>query len=482
MNDARILIIDDERNLRNSLAEYLALEGFRCSGAANGEEGLALLERELFSAVLLDLRMPGMDGLEVLDRIRTGGPGLPVIIMSAHGDINDAVSAMKKGADDYVVKPFDPGELAVRLEKALEKNRLLRLADVGRRLYDEPASRGGADGSRWLGDDPAMHSVVTLVRKASPSSATVLVTGESGTGKEVIARELHRQSPRSGGPFVPVNVGAIPESLQESELFGFEKGSFTGADRSKQGLFELASGGTLFLDELGEMSPSLQVKLLRVLQERVVVRVGGTRPIPVDVRVVAATNRDLEEAVRAGAFREDLYFRVNVIRIHIPPLRERPLDIAPLAGMFLARFSRETGKKISGISPAALKLLTEYPFPGNVRELENAMERAVILAEGDELGPADFTLSSRLRPPPAGSAAAESAAASAAASAPAAPASLAAPAVQSEVLSVREAERQAIVSALAVTGGHREKTASELGISRRTLLNKMREYGLLGKD
>jgi two-component system response regulator AtoC len=288
----------------------------------------------------------------------------------------------------------------------------------------------------------------------------VLVTGESGTGKEIIAREIHRQSTRSAGPFVPVNVGAIPETLLESELFGYEKGSFTGAENRKLGLFELASGGTLFLDELGEMPLSMQVKLLRVLQDRTIMRVGGTRPIPVDVRIVAATNRDLEALVRNGTFREDLYFRVNVIRLKLPALRDRPLDIAPLAGMFTARFSREMRKPVSGLSPEALSMLSAYGFPGNIRELENLIERAVILCEGDVLEPRDFMIDrlaleeDSLRPD---SRAAANPAASAFTASAASPAA--------SPVSVRDAEKQAIV-------------AAELGISRRTLLTKMKEYGL----
>lgn len=451
----KILIIDDEKNLRESLAEFLALDGFSCTGAETGEKALALLENELFDAVVLDLRMPGMDGLSALRKIRDMSLALPVIMMSAHGEIADAVQAMKLGASDYLVKPFDPAELAIRLDKAVADGALIRMARVGIRLdAARSAGSGNSAGGAWMGDDPAMKEPLSLVRRVAPAATTVLITGESGTGKEVVAREIHRLSPRSGGPFVPINVGAIPESLLESELFGFEKGSFTGADARKQGLFELASGGTLFLDELGEMPLLTQVKLLRVLQERTVMRVGGQRPIPIDVRIVAATNRDLESAVREGKFREDLYFRVNVIRIRLPALRERPLDIAPFAGLFLSRFSREMAKPIRAISPEALRLLSAYSFPGNIRELENMIERAVILCETDTLGPDDFSVDQptlRDRTPSSPSA---------------------------SPVSVRDAERQAIVAALGRNARHRERTAAELGISRRTLLNKMKEYGL----
>jgi two-component system response regulator AtoC len=450
----KILIIDDEKNLRESLAEFLALDGFSCSGAETGEKALSLLENEIFDAVVLDLRMPGMDGLSVLKKIREMSLALPVIMMSAHGEISDAVQAMKLGATDYLVKPFDPAELAIRLDKSVADSALIRMARVGIRLDEARHSGSNPAGGAWLGDDPAMKDPLSLIRRVAPAATTVLITGESGTGKEVVAREIHRLSPRAAGPFVPINVGAIPESLLESELFGFEKGAFTGADARKQGLFELASGGTLFLDELGEMPLLMQVKLLRVLQERTVMRVGGQRPIPIDVRIIAATNRDLEVAVREGKFREDLYFRVNVIRIRLPALRERPLDIAPFAGLFLSRFSREMAKPIQAISPEALHILASYPFPGNIRELENMIERAVILCESDTLMPEDFALEQ--------------------------PALQARPlsATSAIPVSVRDAEKQAIIAALERNARHRERTAAELGISRRTLLNKMKEYGL----
>lgn len=467
----RILIIDDEKNMRESLAEYVALDGYSAEGAGDGETGLALLLREVYRAVILDLRMPGMDGLAVLAKIRESGVSVPVLMMSAHGDISDAVEAMKRGAADYLVKPFDPAELVLRMRKAIGSADLERLATVGKRLatvgqrlaagLDAPAaptavSIGNASpDSGWISVDPSMLAIRRMVERVAGTSSTVLVTGESGTGKEVVARELHRLSRRSSGPFVPVNVGAVPESLLESELFGHEKGSFTGADARKTGLFELASGGTLFLDELGEMPAQTQVKLLRVLQDRTVMRVGGTRPIPIDVRIIAATNKDIEHAVATGTFREDLYFRLNVIRLRLPPLRARPGDIAPLTALFVEKYSREMGKPVKGISPEALDLLRTYPFPGNVRELENSIERAVILCENGLIVPADLALEHV-------SAAQDSGALSA----------------SERGGSMRDAEHRAILDALERNGWHRERTAGELGITRRTLLNKMKEYGI----
>lgn len=480
----RVLIIDDERNLRESLAEFLALDGYDCVGAGSGEEGLDRLSRESFDAALLDLRMPGIDGLETLVRIRDGGPGIPVVMMSAHGEIGDAVEAMKRGATDYLVKPFDPAELSIRLAKAIADDRLIRLARIGERLAEPSVPDTGSVG--WLGDDPSMSAVGSLVRRVAPTNSTVLITGESGTGKEVVAREIHRLSQRAAGPFVPVNVGAIPETLLESELFGHEKGAFTGADARRAGLFELATGGTLFLDELGEMPPSMQVKLLRVLQDRTVTRLGGGRPIPVDVRIVAATNRDLEARVRDGLFREDLYFRINVIRIKLPPLRERKADIPALAGLFLARFARESGKDIFEFTPEALRALLVYRFPGNVRELENIVERAVILCESTTIGIDDLLMESSLlggrESLPERNEVSSSPAGGIAVNAPGVDALTDSDQVAFSKVSIREAERRAVIAALARNGGHRERTAAELGISRRTLLNKMKEFGLLPRE
>lgn len=448
LSERHVLIVDDEHNLRDSLIEYLALENFTCMGAQNAAEAFSLLDSQIFDAVVLDLRLPGMDGLGILSTVKERIPRLPVIMISAHGDIPDAVEAMKLGAVDYLVKPFDPAELSIRLEKAISDSRLIHMAVVGQRLAESASSE-----HIWRSSSPSMKEVYRMVDRVSPMPSTVLITGESGTGKEVIARDIHRLSPRSSGPFIPINVGAIPETLLESELFGYEKGAFTGATTRKTGLFELAAGGTLFLDELGEMPESMQVKLLRVLQERIVLRLGSTRPLPIDIRIVAATNRDLAAAVRDGSFREDLYFRINVIEIHLPPLRERQSDIAPLAGFFLSRFAKEMGKSVTGLTPAALASLYSYPFPGNIRELENSIERAVILADGPELDSSDFFF-------------------------PETKFEMEESIQEKPTLSIRGVEKKTIVSALERNNGHRERTAGELGISRRTLLNKIKEYGL----
>jgi two-component system response regulator AtoC len=445
----RVLVVDDEKRMVESLVDYLRLEDIEALPAGNGEEARESLMRETFDAVVTDLRMPGLSGLELLKWIDSEGPDLPVIMISAHGEVKDAVEAMKLGARDYLVKPFAPEELVLRLRKALAGSRSAGMAAAGARLH--------ADGSPLVGESPAMKEVGRLIAKAAPSGATILLTGESGTGKEVAARLIHDSSGREG-PFVAVNIGAMPENLLESELFGHEKGAFTGADSRKLGLFEAAQGGTLFLDEIGDLPLHLQVKVLRAIQEKKVMRLGATRSLPVDVRLLAATNRDLEEEVAEGRFREDLYYRLNVIRIRLPPLRERAGDVSLLAGFFFRKLSASLGRRLEGLSPEALALLEAYSFPGNVRELENAMERAMILAEGPVLGPRDFVFAS------GGSLA--SARGEALGDYFAVPRSLA------------EIEKKAIEASLSRNGWHREKTAGELGMTRRTLLNKIKEYGI----
>ncbi|HOJ98320.1 MAG TPA: sigma-54 dependent transcriptional regulator [Termitinemataceae bacterium] len=469
-----VLVIDDERNLRESLKLYLEGEDFRVLLAPSAEAGKDVLEKERCDVVVVDLKMPGMSGLDFLHWMKESGPAIPLIMMSAHGDIQDAVEAMKGGAADYLVKPFHPEELVVRLRRVVSEARLISRAQVVEAVHRGTAKKanGKEHDEVWLGESPAMKTLRALIDKVAPTDSTVLITGESGTGKEVVARSIHRLSKRSDGPFVPINLGGIPENLLESELFGYEKGAFTGAEGRKVGLFELASGGTLFLDEIGDMPLHLQVKLLRVLQDRKLIRLGGSRPIPIDVRIIAATNKNLEEAVREGRFREDLYYRLAVIRLHIPPLREQKEDIPVLAQRFTERFARELGRYPRRLSAEVLQFLDRYPFPGNVRELENAIERAVILSEGEEIKIEDFSFAGPWQAsPPAFSGMGTPAAVG---EPPRNPSGLSG----FEGRSLQELEREAIRLALLRNGGHREKTAQELGITRRTLLNKIREYGL----
>jgi two-component system response regulator AtoC len=435
----RVLIADDEKNIRESIAAYIAAEGMETTTAADGAEARALLEEEAFECLVLDLRMPRMDGLSLLSWLQESGPPVPVIVISAYGDVRDAVQAMKLGARDYLVKPFDPEELVMRLRRVLEETALAGQAEAGRRALAETG---------WIGADVKMRAVRALVEKVAPAASTVLITGESGTGKEVAARLLHALSQNRDGPFVAINVAGVPDGLLESELFGHEKGAFTGATDRKRGMFELAASGTLFLDEIGDMPLHLQVKLLRVLQERKVQRLGGTLSLPINARIVAATNRDLESLLREGKFREDLYYRLNVIRVEIPPLRERRGDIPALAGAFVEKLNRQMGRRVRGFDPDALARLSAYSFPGNVRELENRVERAYILCSSDLITARDLgePFSRPARAPRAGR--------------------------------LRDQERELIEKVLSKHGGNRTRAAAELGISRRTLINKIRDAGL----
>lgn len=442
----KVLICDDEENIRNLMKRFLALEGLDSDTAENGLSAERMLRSDVYDAVLIDLRMPGMDGLELLKWLRQEGFRMPAIMISAHGEITDAVEALKNGADDYIVKPFDPEEVVIKLKNLVEAASLKSVAESS-----------GKDGS-LVGESPEMMDVQRIIEKIAPTHATVLITGESGTGKEVVAREIHRLSSVKEGPFIAINIGGVPENLLESELFGYEKGAFTGALQRKTGLFELASGGTLFLDEIGDMPFSLQVKILRVLQEKKITRLGGTNPMPINARIIAATNKDLESMVREGHFREDLFYRLNVVRIHIPPLRERPADIPVLAAYIIAKYSKEMGLKITGFTPEALDALRHHSFYGNVRELENIIERAMIFADSETIGINDLDLRSGLQKNDV---------------LKAVPAS--------DVLTLREAERNAIIRALQRWEGNRTRAAEELGISRRTLISKIQEYGI-GKE
>ncbi len=383
----RILIADDHDALRRGLARGLTEAGHETEEASNGNAAIERLHDSYFDVVLSDLKMGGSDGMDVLRTTRALHPTTAVILMTAFGSVNTAVEAMKIGAFDYVQKPFEIEEMEVKIEKALEvrrvKNDLEYLRGTQQDLYDF---------DRIVGSSPALQKVLDIVKKVAKSNTTVLIRGETGTGKELIAGAIHHNSLRNARNFVKVNCAALQENLLESELFGHEKGAFTGADKQRIGRFEQADGGTLFLDEIGDMSPSTQAKILRVLQEHEFERLGGTRTLRVDVRLIAATNRDLSAMVQSGQFREDLYYRLNVVSIEMPPLRERKDDIVPLANTFIRRFSAELKKKIDGLEPEAQKLLMRYNWPGNIRELENTIERAMLLAEGRGIATEDLRL------------------------------------------------------------------------------------------
>jgi two-component system response regulator AtoC len=443
----RVLIVDDEHNIRSSLQKYLRLENIESQGAENGGAAMDWLSREHFDAVILDLKLPDKSGHEVLEWIQNRGISSPVIMISAHGEIADAVQSLKTGAQDYLVKPFDPAELIIRLRALVENKRREHVLEAVRRTEGQ-----GRGENLLLGGSPGILRIGKQIDKIAGSDVTVLITGESGSGKEVAAREIHRRGPHCGEPFAAVNMGGIHEGLMESELFGHEKGAFTGAAGRRLGLFELAGRGCLFLDEIGEMPMPLQVKLLRVLQERKIRRLGGGSDIPVNARIISATNRDPEALVKEGRFREDLYYRLNVFRLSIPPLRERREDIPLLARHFL---DRKSPKGSHTLTPGALEKLVNYPFPGNIRELENILERALIYCEDGRIREGDIDLHEGAavqdRPVPDFAAAA---------------------------MTLEEMEKQAIIAALADAGGNRTRAAELLGVSRKTILNKIKLFGL----
>ncbi len=450
MDHRRVLVVDDEESMRHMLSLLLRKEGYDVEAVEDGERALEALERERYDFVLCDIKMPGLDGLGFLKRLRER-PGLDttVIMMSAYGTVDTAIECMKLGAYDYIAKPFRKDEIVLTLRKAEERERLRREV---RRLRKEVQREYAF--SSIVAKSHKMLEVFEIIKKVAGYDTTVLITGESGVGKELVARAIHYNSSRREGPFVPVNCGAIPESLLESELFGFVKGAFTDAQRTKKGLFEEADKGTLFLDEIGELPKELQVKLLRALQEGEIRRLGDTRPLRVDVRIIAATARDLAAEVREGRFREDLYYRLRVIPIHIPPLRERKEDIPLLAEHFLKIYTAKTGKLLKGFTPEAMRVLTTYNWPGNVRELENAVERAVILEDGDYI--TGESLSFLLEEAPQGR----------------------------EIcgLSLKEAqkelEKRLIREALKEAKGNKSRAARLLEISYRALLYKLKEYGM----
>jgi len=387
MSSTRVLIVDDELIMRESLAGWLERDGHSVHTAASGEEAMELLTDTRFDILLVDIKMEGMSGLEVLQSVKESDPDVAVVMITAYGSIPTAIEAMKKGAYDYMLKPFDPNELGVLIEKIIHHQEQAR-----ENLYLREQFKERTRFESMIGQSKPMQEIFNLICDVAPMDSTVLITGETGTGKGLAARAIHSNSPRCNGPFVTVNCGSIPEHLMESELFGHQKGAFTDAKETKKGRLELAHGGTLFLDEIGEISMRMQIDLLRVLEDRVFYRVGGTQPMEADFRVIAATNRNLEEAIRKGAFREDLFYRLNVISFQMPSLKQRKEDIPLLAEHFLYRFSQETNKPIDKISREAMDELMLYDWPGNVRELENAIERAVVVGKAREILPENLPI------------------------------------------------------------------------------------------
>ncbi|MBS1118212.1 MAG: acetoacetate metabolism regulatory protein AtoC [Deltaproteobacteria bacterium] len=443
----RILVVDDEVNARTALAELLRDEGYDVETAADAFKALGKYESFSPHVVVTDLKMPGMDGIELVKKIRAGEDPAAVVVMTAFGAVATAVDAMRAGAADYLTKPLNFDELLVVLDKVLETEHLRReTRQLRARVRDRVAP------NNIIGIAPPMQRVFEIVEQVAPSKATVLISGESGTGKELVANAIHQRSPRAGGPFIKLHCAALAESLLESELFGHERGSFTGAMARKDGRFSLADGGTLFLDEIGEISPAIQVKLLRFLQEREFERVGGTQTIHVDVRVIAATNRNLPEEVAKGRFREDLFYRLNVVALEMPPLRDRRSDIPALAKFFLDKFAKANDKTIEDLSPQALELLVAHDWPGNVRELENAIERAVVLTSTSQIEPRH--LPSTVRP-----------ATTSAPGMPMIPGS-----------TMAELERYAILETMKATGGSTSKAAEMLGVSTRTIQYRLHQY------
>jgi two-component system, NtrC family, response regulator HydG len=449
MDAPHILVADDEIGILESLARIFERECYRVSTTDSGEQALDLVRKEKIDVVLADVMMPKMSGIELLRAVKAISPGIEVVMMTAFGTVENAVECMRQGAYDFITKPLKRAIVVRSVQRALERHALMQ---ENRVLREAIGARAPGD---IIGQSEAMRRTLELVAQAAPSVATILLTGESGTGKELLARYVHRLSDRSNGPFVAVNCAALPETLLESELFGHERGAFTGASERREGRFERASGGTLLLDEIGETSPAVQVRLLRVLQQGELERVGGQAVVKVDVRVVAATNRNLEEEVKAGRFREDLYYRLNVIRVQVPPLRMRQGDVVLLAQHFLSEFAAKNKKTVRGFSDAALKALDAYGWPGNVRELENTLERAVVLCRGEVIGVEDL-------PENISSAASET---------------------RTEASGIfvpfgtplEEVERRLIHETLARCGGDKKTAGRLLGIASRTIYRKLDE-------
>ncbi|RMG18415.1 MAG: sigma-54-dependent Fis family transcriptional regulator [Deltaproteobacteria bacterium] len=468
---SRVLVVDDEQNIRKVLSALLRREGYEPLPASDGKEALRILGEEGadIDAIVTDLKMPEVDGMTLLRQVHERQSEIPVIVITAHGTVDTAVEAMKHGAFDYLQKPFEQEELRLVLAKAVRTRALARV--------DTRASDALSLLTRC---SPSMSRIAELIRRVADTPSTVLITGESGTGKELVATALHESSSRKGRPFIKINCAAIPRELIEAELFGYEKGAFTGAVSSKPGRFELADEGTLFLDEIGEIPTEMQVKLLRALQESEFERVGGVKTLRVDVRLIAATNRDLEAAIAAGEFREDLYYRLNVVPIHLPPLRERIEDIAPLAQHFVAKYSKRLGREVEGISEEALQVLKGYPWPGNIRELENVIERTVLFTDAQVIDAGDLPEPIRRRSRPGASRPTSARLAEA----------FGAPGEELGEISMKEIVKQAsqelerdlIARALKATGGNVTQAAKRLKISRKSLQLKMKDLGLREAD
>ena len=450
MDEVSILVVDDEYSVRDSLQHWFRKDGHQVEAVENATEALNRLQDHRYDVVFLDIKMPGMDGMELQERIHQIDPGIAVIMITAFASVETAVQAMKQGAFDYVTKPIDPDELSHLVRRAAEQQRLRRENAKLRETIDELSSI-----DTIVGDSPGMQKVFELIKLVAQTDATVLIRGESGTGKELVARAIHTNSQRRYFPIVPVNCGSLPESLLESELFGHEKGAFTGAQFRRKGKLEMASGGTLFLDEIGTISLKMQVDLLRVLETKEFNRLGGSRPVKVDFRVVCATNEDLKEAVKSGRFREDFYYRLNVFSLEIPPLRERRSDIPQLARHFVERFAAQMDKRIGELSPTAMDRLLAYDWPGNVRELANAIERAMVVGKPPRILPQDLPFLAAPEAPDGG--------------------------VGGTDEPLADMEKRHIAAVLERNGWNIKRAAEKLKIDRATLYNKITKYGLRGE-
>ncbi|MBW2017946.1 MAG: sigma-54-dependent Fis family transcriptional regulator [Deltaproteobacteria bacterium] len=438
-----IMIVDDEMIIRESFIHWFRKYGHRVEAAASGSEALEKLEKTAFDLLFVDIKMPGMDGIELLERIKEEYPDTIVVIITAYGSIDTAVKAMKLGATDYLLKPFKPEQVTLVMQKVAQQRALVSQCRYLRDRIEEMTRFDNI-----IGQSPKMEEIFRLIPEVAQSNSSILIVGETGTGKELIAKAIHAKSPRANGPFVAINCGALPDTLLESELFGYRKGAFTGAVSGRKGYLDIVSGGTLFLDEIGEISPKMQVDLLRVLEEKKITRIGDRHPIDVDFRLISATRRNLEKAVAQGNFREDFYYRINVIMIRVPPLRERKEDIPLLVQHFLQKYSRETAKRVDHIDREAMEILKRYDWPGNVRELENAIERAVVLSKSRTLGSESFSFLAAPQP------------------------------LEVKRRSLREVERRYIEKVLEECGWNVTRAAEVLDINRVTLHKMIKRYGL----